>query len=199
MSQAHRPAYERRGGSERVTRYDYNLGPMLFIGQQILRAMQDAGHNPKIFDHYRSPEDQAEKKDNGVSRAGPFESAHQYYEAVDIAHREWAWFASEKAPDGAQFWSDLAACVKIVAERFDVELVHGHDWGWDSAHVELADWRTVRHMIGHRVPTQAELDARFQQVLPKVWKAHQAALLKRGQYEREPAFVRRLRARLGLS
>lgn len=178
---------------ERLTRYDYSQGPMYYLGQQIVRAMEDSGYPAFIWCCYRSPAKQSEYLDKGTSKAGPWQSPHQFYEAVDILHPELYWQAP---PD---YWEQLAACVRIVAEKFGVELDHGHYWSWvDSAHVELEDWREFRERIRARwrddldewnfqreedplskavmptpsKPTEEELAQRFEQVLPKVWKQH---------------------------
>lgn len=163
---------------KRQTAFTYSDGPMYYLGQQIVKAMEDAGYPAKILYCYRTPEHQAQLYAKGrtapgsrVTSAPPWSSPHQYFEAVDIIHPSLAWGVTE------EYWSALAACVSIVAEKFDVRLRHGHDWDGDgipvhldpderfrdSAHIELADWREVQTK---RKPSPAELWARFQQVLP---------------------------------
>ncbi|MCT4608866.1 MAG: hypothetical protein N4A70_06630 [Pelagimonas sp.] len=75
----------------------------------------------------------------------------------------------------------LAAVFKIVEEDFNVDLTHGYDWGWDSAHVELADWKAVKRRVGRREPTSEELDARFAEVLSQRWKQYQRAQMEKGR------------------
>lgn len=158
--------HERGQAHRRLTRYSYRYGPMYYLGQQIVRAMQDAGYPAKIFCCFRDPDDQEDAFERGVSRANSWQSPHQYYEAVDIVHASKFWNVS------SDFWDHLHAAAHMVEDRFGVTFEHGYDWGWDKAHVEFKDWRSVRDRIGQRVPTQAELDARFQHVLPKVWKQY---------------------------
>lgn len=175
---------------KRQTAFTYVEGPMNYLGQQIVKAMEDAGYPAKILYCYRSPEIQrglyAKGRTTGgrrVTNAKPWESPHQYYEAVDIIHPALAWRVSDK------YWDTLAACVRIVAEKYGVNLKHGHDWDGDgipvrddpdeqfqdSAHIELADWRTVRDRHRNtvlasgqsRAPSREELWARFCEVLPK--------------------------------
>jgi len=177
----------------RKTRFTYDKGPMYFLGEHIVKAMEDSGYPAFIWQCYRPPEEQAEYLARGTSKAGPWQSPHQFSEAVDILHPELWW---EAPPD---YWQQLAACVRIVAERFDVKLDHGHYWSWvDSAHIELEDWRIMRdymreqwrrefqewrdepsvdlELIGPppepRPPSPEELRVRFSAVLPKVWAQH---------------------------
>ena len=161
---------------KRQTRYTYTEGPMYFLGQQIVKAMQDAGYPAKIIECWRPPGRQHDLHASGRSKAEAWQSPHQYYEAVDIVHESMGWRVD------LEFWETLASCVRIVAERYAVELVHGHEWGWDSAHVELKDWRTVRrrqHLawldnpdVTTRQPTAADLWRRFEEVLPGVARQH---------------------------
>jgi len=158
--------------TKRQTRYEYMSGPMFFLAQQIVRAMQDAGYPAFIWCHYRPPEQQQIEFDEGDSRARPWRSAHQFLEAVDIVHPKLYWDAP------LEYWQTLNSCVRIVEEKFSVDLVHGYDWGWDSAHIELADWREFRDTIGHATPTVHQCIERFKTVLPKQWK----------QFERSAAY-----------
>lgn len=169
---------------KRQTRYTYDAGPMFYLGQQVVRAMEDAGFPAKIHCCFRPPDVQADLKERGFSKAGPWESPHQFYEAVDIIHPAKGWKVS---PD---YWEALASCVRIVADKYGVDLVHGHYWRFvDRAHVELKDWRSFRDLIRQRwlddysdwnnggkvgprpvptAPTVHELWGRFQLVLPAV-------------------------------
>lgn len=200
---AQRARYPREKMQEpkRQTAYCYTDGPMYYLGQQIVKAMQDAGYPAKILYCYRSPEHQARLYAKGrtvagkiVTKAKPWQSAHNYMEAVDIIHPSKAWDVTE------DYWEALASCVRIVAHKYDVSLEHGHYWRFrDSAHIELTDWRkqrdrlTERHyrefaewqadqreQVRHglpmladyvrRPPDPAELWQRFYEVLPDVVK-----------------------------
>lgn len=165
---------------KKQTRYTYTDGPMFYLGQQIVRKMQDAGHPAKIVECFRSFERQEElyERRPRVTNAPPGESAHQYYEAVDIVHETKGWDV------GQEFWEALASAVRTVAEEHGVVLVHGHYWKFvDSAHIEMADWKRVRNryreredggaLSPYRPPTESELRRRFVEVLPKVWVQHQ--------------------------
>lgn len=123
---------------KRQTRYTYCDGPMQFLGQQIVKAMEDAGYPAKIHCLWRSPKKQNAAYYDGFSKARAWQSPHQYLEAVDIIHPGLGWNVTQ------DYWDHLAACTRIVADRYGVELTGGLDWGWDLAHVELKDWRKVK-------------------------------------------------------
>lgn len=139
---------------------------MIYLGQQHLVLLQNSGWDAIIHTGYRSPEEQDAAHERGVSKAHAFRSPHQYFEAVDIVHKTLFW-----DPPPA-FWDDLNAASQVIERKFKVSLTCGYNWGWDMAHVELKDWHDFRDKIGKRVPTQAELDTRFKEVLPDVWKRH---------------------------
>lgn len=157
-----------------LTRFEYKKGPMYFLGQKIVQQMQKAGYPSKIVYCYRSPEKQEHLYASGRTRPGrkvtnarAYQSAHQYSEAVDICHKHKGWDVSEA------YWDQLAIAVRIVEEKYGVPLNHGHNWRFrDSAHIEVMAWKEVRAQIGHREPTPSELDARFQDLLPKEWRAY---------------------------
>lgn len=165
--------------------FDYTQGPMFFLGQQIVKAMQKSGYPAKILFCHRTAEHQARLYAQGrtasgsiVTRAKPWDSAHNYFEACDIIHPTKAWDVSE------EYWAALASCVRTVGNKYGVKLVHGHDWDGDgvpvhmdpderfrdSAHIQLADWRTVRERLYGIGCTTDDLWVRFEQVLPKVAK-----------------------------
>lgn len=149
-----------------VSRYTYTDGPMFYIGQQIIRQMQMVGWDCKIHECYRSPERQRELLKLRRTKAPEWTSPHQYWLAVDIIHKTKAWDVPQR------FWDDLNACVKVVAEKHDIELEHGYDWGWDSAHIELKNFRTYRKRYFGTELNSGQLAAIFAEVLPKVWKQH---------------------------
>lgn len=140
---------------------------MHWLGEQIVKRMEKAGYPSRIFCAYRSPEEQQKAFDRGASKARPFRSPHQFFEAVDIIHKTKAWDVSQ------DYWDTLAIVVRTIERQYKVDLVHGYDWGWDSAHIELKDWRAVRaaqsYLGPYRVPTSAELEQRFKSVLPAVY------------------------------
>lgn len=166
MRRARRKRSPRTKGQaeKRQTRYDYTQGPMHYLGQQIVRGMQDAGYPAKIHVCYRPPDLQDSLYRRGRSKAKAWQSPHQYFEAVDVVHETLFWECEQ------DFWDTLARVVKIVAEKYNVTLEHGYDWGWDSAHIELKDFRKVRNRQGRRVPDALQLAYRFEEVLPDVWK-----------------------------
>lgn len=174
-------ALERYQVDKRQTRFTYVNGPMFFLGQKIVKAMEDAGYPAKISECYRSPERQQELYAKGRTSPGPvvtkalaFQSAHQFWEAVDIIHPERGWDVTP------EYWETLAACVRIVADRFGVSLNHGHYWSFkDSAHIELADWKSQKALLKagnggvNRVPSVEQLWLRFHYVLPSVAKQYE--------------------------
>lgn len=166
---------ERYQVEKRQTRFTYTDGPMYFLAQQIVKAMQDAGYPAEIHECHRPGARQHELWAKGRFTAGPkvtnaraYESAHQYWEGVDIIHPERGWNV------GPDYWDILAVCVETVSLKYGVVLEHGHTWKFtDSAHIELADWRKRRRELeqrhGERMdPTKAELWERFREVLPQV-------------------------------
>lgn len=160
-------APERAQSAKKQTRYTYTNGPMMFLGQQIVRAMQDQGYPSKIYQCYRDPDDQMVAYYRGNSKAKAYESPHQYFEAVDIIHQKHGWNVSH------EYWDTLQACVEMVSEKYGVKLNHGHTWKWrDSAHIEIRDWRSFKHYVGRQRPTQEQLAQRFEDLLPQVWKQY---------------------------
>lgn len=143
---------------------------MYYLGQQIVRAMQQAGYDTRIHCCYRSPAEQDKVFQKGYSQVQAFGSAHQYLEAVDIIHRTRGW---DMPPE---FWDTLQACAQAVARKHKVSLTYGHDWAWkDSAHIQMTDWKTVKAKLGETVPSDYDLAQRFKEVLPKVWKQHECS------------------------
>lgn len=148
----------------RPPKFDPDMGPMEFLARKIVDHMNSSGYPATVVELYRSPERQEElvRKRPRVTNAGPFQSAHQYSLAADIIHPTKGWDVSE------QYWEQLAAVVRIVAERYQVPLEHGHHWKFrDSAHVELRDWRVLASEIGGRVPTRVEMREWARRVLPR--------------------------------
>lgn len=161
---------------KRITRMRYTMGPMGFLSDQIQKEMQRAGYPVREFNLYRSPDEQAKMKARRVSKAGPFQSAHQYYAATDIIHERWAWFAADEAPPGETFWDRLWDCAEVVSEKFGVQF--SDRLSWDPAHIQLANWREMKQVVGHEEPNQMQIDWYFQVTLPAVWKQHQRSKLR---------------------
>ena len=156
---------ERSQTTKRTTRYDYTAGPMKYLGQQIVKTMEDSGRPCFIWCHHRPAEQQQREFDDGDSKARPWSSPHQYLCAVDLLHPVLYWNAS---PD---YWRSLNAAVKVVEEKFNVPLTHGFEWGWDSAHVELDDWEALAACIKPETPTRIQLCEQFEYLMPTQWKS----------------------------
>lgn len=172
-----REGHESQQAEKTQTRFTYTEGPMLYIGQQIVKAMQDAGYPAKIVEYYRTPVRQAEllAKKPPVTKAGPFESAHQYMCAVDIVHPAKGWDVSEA------YWDTLASCVRNVALKLGVGLDHGHHWRFrDSAHVQLEDWRDFKAVVGVAKPTPEDLEDLWEVLLPEVWGRYMQRQVQKG-------------------
>lgn len=158
---------------KRITRMRYQVGPMGFLADQIMKELQRAGYPPREFNLYRPPRVQEEYRRKGTSKVGTFSSAHQFYGASDIIHEKWAWFDPAQkgdVPDGKHFWNRLWDCVEVVGEKYNVEF--RDRISWDPAHVELENWREFREVVGRQEPNQTQLDWYFQITLPAVWKQH---------------------------
>lgn len=160
---------------KRITRMRYDVGPMGFLSDQIMKEMQRAGYPVSEFNLYRDWLEQQRMLDRGVSRAKPYQSAHQYYAAADIIHEKWAWFdkSQKGVPDGAIFWDRLWDCVEVVGEKYKVEF--SPRISWDPAHVQLSNWREFQSVVGRQQPSVTALQWYFQYTLPVVWKQHQRA------------------------
>lgn len=163
---------------KRITRMRYDVGPMGFLADQIMKEMQRAGYPVREFNLYRPPAKQDKMFATGVSRARRFQSSHQYYGASDLIHEEWAWFHPSQVgvPDGRHFWNRIWDCVEVVGEKFNVEF--SQRLSWDPAHVQLENWREFKEVVGEAEPNRTQLDWYFQVTLPAVWKQHQRSKLR---------------------
>ena len=153
---------------KRQTMYCYTEGPMMYLGQQVVKLMQDSGFPAKIHCCYRSADDQGKLYNQvpKVTKALPYDSAHQYYEAVDIIHPSLGWNVSEA------YWTTLSKCWEIIEDKHNLDLSIGHYWNFrDSAHVQLKSWHDFKDKVGAHKPTEDQLNERFREVLPKVWAA----------------------------
>lgn len=96
-----------------------------------------------IFEGYRSPERQAYLLKRGDSKAGPWQSAHQYGLAVDIVpivDGQWSWNV------GADIWTHIAS----IAVRHGLVV----PIGWDKAHVQHPLFAQAKRLIGAAVRTK---------------------------------------------
>lgn len=99
----------------------------------------ETGHTHTLFrpfEGYRSPEDQIGLVKRGVSKAGPWQSAHNYGLAVDYVPwtlSGWDW------DDPTHDWKYLD----------DVVLTRGllRPIRWDRPHVEHPVWRSVSRQL----------------------------------------------------
>ena len=133
------PTVSRESSGKIQTRFTYTNGPMYYVGQQIVRQMQQSGYPCKIHCWIRSPQEQARLKAIKATKAPPWDSPHQYALAVDIIHATRGW-----PPKDDPFWKALYVASQIVAEKLKIELEYGYNWGWDSAHIELKHFRSYR-------------------------------------------------------
>lgn len=150
--------------ADQVRAFPKDYGPMMFLGLQIVKAMQQAGYPAVVLTCFRSGDEQDDLFEQRRSKATAWRSPHQYFEAVDIVHAGLHWNAEPV------FWRQLRDCTAMIQDRFRVELVAGFDWGWDPAHIELAHWRDVRARLGTRAPTEEERLRRFMEVIPARWQ-----------------------------
>lgn len=157
--------------ARRQTRFCYTSGPVFFLGQQVVAAMQRIGWDAKIFEFERSPAKQEAAFARGASKARAWQSPHQYGLAVDIIHRTRGW-----PPFKDRFWADLNATVRAVGTKYKCNLTHGYDWGWDAAHIELKEWKDWASLWGPVSPTPAIYAQAFQVVLPQVYAANRLAI-----------------------
>lgn len=105
----------------------------------LIKELEKRGFPFFAFEFYRSPARQKRLKDQGVSKAGPGESPHNWGAAVDVVHVRRFWDLTRKE------WDIVGAIGKEVARRRKIPIVWGGDWKfYDPAHWELADWREIR-------------------------------------------------------
>lgn len=90
----------------------------------------------RVFETYRNPLRQVNLLEQGVSKAGAFESAHQFGMAVDFvpgtqtAHAfNWSWSANED-------WPFLKQAAELYGLSCPIK--------WDKAHVQVKNWDEIR-------------------------------------------------------
>jgi len=84
---------------------------------------------------YRTPQQQTEYFFEGASQLKGRAAPHPRGCAIDFIHSVYGWNITEAE------WDFLIRQAKIVADTMNLDLTFGHDWGWDSAHIELTAWR----------------------------------------------------------
>lgn len=93
----------------------------------------------RVFETYRNPIRQLYLLEQGVSKAGAFQSAHQFGMAVDFVPGtqtalgfKWSWSANEDWP-----------FLKRAAELYGLSC----PIAWDKAHVQVKDWEDIRKKL----------------------------------------------------
>lgn len=128
----------------RAARLGANPGILQFE-RRFVKRMRDLG--VPFFAHcvVRSREEQALRKAEGVSKAGPGQSPHQYGCAVDLVHGTKAWGLTDKQ------WQAVGHIGRETAKSCGLKLVWGGDdpgeadkFSWDPAHWELDGWKGIR-------------------------------------------------------
>jgi hypothetical protein len=100
-------------------KFDYTQGPIFYFGQKVCVAMERIGQPTKIHTCFRSPDEQRDLP-QGVSNAEPWESPHQFYEAVDLIHAKRGW-----PPTDDPYWRILNDVAQVVAHELGLPIVGG--------------------------------------------------------------------------
>lgn len=96
-----------------------------------LRADYEAGRTHtlfKLYEGFRLPDRQAYLKAQGATKAGPWQSAHQFGLAADfvpLSDGKWSW-------DAGHDWDHLARSAKVFGASVPIS--------WDLAHVQAYEW-----------------------------------------------------------
>lgn len=145
-----------------------------------------AQHNVPVFAHnmIRDLGHQQRLFDEGVSKAKPGQSPHQYGCAVDIVHGTKAWALTDEQ------WLLIGHIGHELAAQLGVKVEWGGDWrrkptdkvGWDPAHWQLANWRDVKAYMD-----DAEQDAEPVTAFEVAWATKDVCL--RAREERWPKHV----------
>lgn len=93
----------------------------------VKRAIQITEVDFTVIEGLRSRERQKQLVAKGASKT--MNSRHLTGHAVDIAPYPISWEKEDFIP--------VVEAMKQAAEDLGIEVVHGHDWGWDSPHHEL--------------------------------------------------------------
>lgn len=93
----------------------------------VKRAIQITEVDFTVIEGLRSRERQKQLVAKGASKT--MNSRHLTGHAVDIAPYPISWEKEDFIP--------VVEAMKQAAKDLGIEVVHGHDWGWDSPHHEL--------------------------------------------------------------
>lgn len=102
-----------------------------------------AGLIPELFrpfEGYRSPQRQVEMLESKTSKAGPFESAHQYGLAVDFV-------PVKNGKENAWHWPEADAPCWDFLRANAVNRGLLNDISWDRPHIEHPLWRDIRRSV----------------------------------------------------
>jgi peptidoglycan L-alanyl-D-glutamate endopeptidase CwlK len=94
----------------------------------VKRAIQITKSDFVVIEGVRSKERQKELVAKGASKT--LNSRHITGHAVDIAPWPITWEKKAFIP--------IVEAMKQAADELGIDVVHGHDWGWDSPHHELS-------------------------------------------------------------
>ena len=92
------------------------------------RAITISNVDFTVLEGLRSKERQKELFAKGASKT--MNSRHITGHAVDLAPWPISWEKEEFIP--------IVKAMRQAAEELGIDVVHGHDWGWDSPHHELS-------------------------------------------------------------
>lgn len=120
------------------------------LAQKLIRSYE-AGKTKtlfKVFETYRSPERQADLVAKRVSKAGPFESAHQFGLACDFV----GWLSADEADALSTVSHERVMPGWSWNSRLDWQFLKksAEEFGasvpikWDLVHVEHPRWREFR-------------------------------------------------------
>jgi len=119
--------------------HEYVHPDIVRFGRAFLAEMTARNIPFLAFELYRSPERQATLLKQGVSRAGPGSSPHQYGCAIDLVSAVKYWDLSQKQ------WAVVGAIGKEIARKKNLRMVWGGDWEfYDPAHWQLEGWKQYR-------------------------------------------------------
>jgi hypothetical protein len=96
------------------------------------------------FELHRTPERQQQLLMQGTTKAGPWQSPHQYGQAIDLIHKTKLWSLTDAE------WELIGTIGKEIARKKKVKITWGGDWGWDMAHWEMTNWRESDIYRAHR-------------------------------------------------
>lgn len=92
------------------------------------RAIEISNVDFTVLEGVRTRERQKELFAKGASKT--MNSRHITGHAVDLAPWPISWEKEEFIP--------IVKAMRQAAEELGIDVVHGHDWGWDSPHHELS-------------------------------------------------------------